>query len=50
MLPDFKFLTEFYIHGNDLGTAGIIDMCDQMLSNTTIVDLKVGWSNATVSQ
>lgn len=48
MLPQFKFLTEFYVHGNKLTEVGIIDLCAQMLTNDSIVDLKIGWSNAKV--
>jgi len=48
ILPDMKFLTEFYIHGNPLKNAGIVDICSQMLTNTTIVDLKIGWCGAKV--
>eukprot|EP00750_Incisomonas_marina_P015224 INCI18118.3.p1 GENE.INCI18118.3~~INCI18118.3.p1 ORF type:complete len:950 (-),score=167.00 INCI18118.3:206-3055(-) len=49
ILPQCKFLTEFYVHGNELGAPGIIDLCSQMLINTTIVDLKMGWSAAKIS-
>lgn len=49
LIPECRHLKSYYIHGNSFGETGIIDVCDQMVRNVTIEDLKIGWSDAKVN-